>query len=70
MMKKEKTLEVGRRDFMRTLGLGATAAVGAAAPLSAARADTETKDERRKARYKADSPHIQAYYKVNRYPTK
>jgi hypothetical protein len=63
--------KVGRRDFLRRLGSGATVAAVAAAPLSdAARADTETNDEKRKARYRADSPHIQTFYSVNRYPTK
>jgi hypothetical protein len=63
--------KVGRREFLRAFGTGATALAAAATPLSgAARADTETKDEKRKARYKADSPHIQTYYRVNRYPAK
>jgi hypothetical protein len=59
---------VGRREFLRTLGVG-TAAVAAGGPLaSEARADTETNDEKTKARYKADSPHVQTFYRVNRYP--
>ncbi len=67
----KQTSKVGRREFLRTLGVGATAAVAGAAPLSGeALADTETNDEKRKARYKADSPHIQTYYRVNRYPSK
>lgn len=61
--------KVGRREFLRTLGVGASAAV--ATPLVGdARADSETNDEKRRARYKADSAHIQTYYRVNRYPTK
>jgi hypothetical protein len=68
-MNRPQSSKVGRRDFLRALGAGATAA--AAAPLAGeARADTESNDERRKARYKADSPHIQTFYRVNRYPTK
>jgi hypothetical protein len=59
---------LGRRDFLRALGAGA--AVTAAAPLTTeAKADSETDDEKRKARYKADSPDIQNYYRVNRYPS-
>jgi len=70
-MTNEKKPKVGRREFLRTFGAGVTAAAAATAPLSdSARADTESKDERRKARYKADSPHIQTYYRVNRYPAK
>ena len=33
-----------------------------------ARADTESNDEKRKARYQADSTEVQNFYRVNRYP--
>ena len=67
MQSKGKTT-VGRREFLRVLGAGA--AVGAAAPLAAgeAKADTETNDEKRKARYK-ETDHVKAFYRVNRYPS-
>jgi len=68
-MKTEK--RVGRRDFLRALGAGAGVAVTAAGPLvEKAAADGESTDEKRKARYQANSPDVQAYYRVNRYPTK
>jgi hypothetical protein len=55
-----------RRAFLRTVGIGATAA--AAAPLSGeALADTENNDEKRKTRYK-ETDHVKAFYRVNRYP--
>jgi len=58
---------VGRREFLRVLGAGATAA--AAAPLATpAKADTETSDEKRKARYK-ETDHVKTFYRVNRYPS-
>jgi hypothetical protein len=67
MQTKDKNA-VGRRDFLRVLGAGAT--VAAAAPLGArqAKADTETNDEKRKARYK-ETDHVKAFYRVNRYPS-
>jgi hypothetical protein len=69
-MKSETKTKLGRRDFLRALGAGAGVAAVSAAPLAApAAADTENNDEKRKARYKADSAHIQAYYRVNRYPS-
>jgi len=65
MQSKDKAA-VGRREFLRVLGAGAT--VAAAAPLATeAKADTETNDEKRKARYK-ETDHVKAYYRVNRYP--
>jgi hypothetical protein len=58
--------KLGRRDFLRALGAGATAA---AAPFAGgARADTETNDEKRKARYK-ETEYVKTYYRVNRYPS-
>ena len=69
MTNRQKS-KVGRREFLRTLGVGASAAAVATPLVGDVRADSETNDEKRRARYKADSPHIQAYYRVNRYPTK
>ena len=67
-MAKERERKLGRRDFLRTLGVGA-AAVAATAPLAGeARADTETNDEKRKARYR-ETEHVKTYYRVNRYPS-
>lgn len=66
MKSKDKTT-VGRRDFLRAMGAGA--AVAAAAPLAGeARADSESNDEKRKARYK-ETDHVKTYYRVNRYPS-
>ena len=69
-MKSEPKSKLGRRDFLRALGAGAGVAVTTAAPLATpAAADTENNDEKRKARYKADSPEVKTYYRVNRYPS-
>jgi len=66
-MKTESKTTLGRRQFLRALGVGA--AVTAAAPLvTEATADTETNDEKRKARYK-ETEHVKSYYRVNRYPS-
>ena len=68
-MRDEKKTKVGRRDFLRKVGIG-TAGAGAAlaTPLmGSAQADSENNDEKRKARYK-ETDHIKAYYRVNRYP--
>jgi hypothetical protein len=60
----------GRREFLRTLGAGATfTAAAAAGPLAgAAHADTETNDEKRKARYR-ETEEVKTFYRVNRYPS-
>jgi hypothetical protein len=69
-MKSDGKTKLGRRDFLRALGGGAGAAVVTAAPLATpAAADSESNDEKRKARYKADSAEVKTYYRVNRYPS-
>ena len=66
-MKSEKK-SLGRRDFLRALGAGATVAVAAAPLAGEARADTESNDEKRKSRYK-ETEHVKTFYRVNRYPS-
>ena len=68
-MRNEGKTTVGRRDFLRKVGIGT---VGAGATLATplmtpAQADSETEHEKRKARYK-ETDHVKAYYRVNRYP--
>jgi hypothetical protein len=64
--KREPAL--GRRDFLRTLGAGATVAAAAGAPLAGdAHADTESNDDKRKSRYR-ETEHVKTFYRVNRYP--
>ena len=70
-MRDEKKTKVGRRDFLRKVGIGK---VGAGASLAtplvgSAQADSENNDEKRKARYK-ETDHVKAFYRVNRYPAK
>jgi hypothetical protein len=66
MTSKQKAT-VGRREFLRTISVGATAAI-AAPLLPEAKADTESYDEKRKARYR-ETDHVKTYYRVNRYPS-
>lgn len=70
-MSDETKAKVGRRDFLRKIGVGT---VGAGATLAtplvgSAQADSESNDEKRKARYK-ETDHVKAFYRVNRYPAK
>ncbi len=67
-MKKEGKAKIGRRDFLRVLGAGAGAAATPAVLATEARADSENNEEKRKARYKADSEDVKAFYRVNHYP--
>jgi hypothetical protein len=67
-MKKPRKVTLGRREFLRTLGGGVVAAAGS--PSGEARALPANYQDRRKARYQANSPEVQNFYRVNRYPAK
>lgn len=63
-----------RRGLLKALGLGAGAAAVAAGSAEAQRADSvparearkENEGQRTAARYQANSPHVQAFYRTNR----
>jgi hypothetical protein len=71
-MKIDKTdKKVRRRDFLRALGASAgVAAATSGSFVENAVAATESDEERGKAQYQANSPEVQEYYRVNRYPPK
>ena len=68
-MTTEPKANLARRNFLRALGAGAGIAVAPAALVTEAKADSESNDEKRKARYKADSAEVKTFYSVNRYPS-
>jgi len=63
----EVTME--RRQLLRTGIIGFIATTTSALEVSTvAAADTESDDDKRKARYQANSAEVQNFYRVNRYP--
>lgn len=67
-MRSERKTAIDRRSFLRVLGAGAGVAATSAPLATQALADDESNDEKRKARYKANSAEVQTYYRVNGYP--
>jgi hypothetical protein len=59
---------IGRRQLLRTGMIGFIATATSALETSRVAADTETNDEKRKARFQANSAEVQNFYRVNRYP--
>ena len=67
--------KLGRRAFLRTLGGGVVGGgvIGGtlAGPLTGeAHALPASYQDRRKSEYQANSPEVQNFYRVNRYPAK
>ena len=67
-MKQDSKAKIDRRDLLRVLGVSAGAAASPIALAVEAQADSETNEEKRKARYNANSDDVKAFYRVNRYP--
>ena len=65
-MKQDSNAKVDRRVLLRALGAGALTAPGA--QVSEVQAYSENNDEKRKARYQADSADVKMFYRVNNYP--
>jgi hypothetical protein len=63
----EVTME--RRQLLRTGIIGFIATTTSALEVGTVpAADTESDDDKRKARYQANSAEVQNFYRVNRYP--
>jgi len=67
MDERQKT-KVGRRDVL--IGVATTGVAAAIGAKAGPRAETRTGREKRKAQYQANSPEVQTFYRVNRYPAK
>ena len=65
---KEQGKGLERRDFLRRMTAGVGFVVGASSLSGEALAADEPADEKRKSRYQANSPDVQSFYRVNRYP--
>jgi hypothetical protein len=67
-MTQDNKVKIDRRDLLRALGVGAGAAASPVALAAPAHADSGTNDDKRKARYDANSEDVKAFYRVNHYP--
>jgi hypothetical protein len=70
-MREKTKAAMDRRNFLRAVGGVSTAAVAAvASPIAATEAEAyDPGRDETKARYKADSPGVQAFYRTNGYET-
>lgn len=67
-MSEQNNTKLGRREFLRVMGLSAgagVAIVAAAAPLATQAMAEQSDAEKKKARYNPNSPDVKNYYRVN-----
>jgi hypothetical protein len=57
---------IRRRDLL--LGVSGVAAVASVTSIGAIRSDAVVRRDKRKPQYQANSPEVQTFYRVNRYP--
>ena len=69
MDQRRKTM-IRRRDVLLVVTASAVAAVAGAASTASIRADAVVRRDKRKPQYQTNSPEVQAFYRVNRYPAK
>jgi hypothetical protein len=65
-MKYQEKTTVGRREFLRTLGVGAGLAAATSVPLATVSAAAESEADKKKTRYR-ETDHVKSFYRVNRY---
>ena len=65
-MNEPRNAMIRRRDLL--LAVSGVAAVASVASIGATRSDTAVKRDKRKPQYQANSPEVQTFYRVNRYP--
>jgi hypothetical protein len=59
---------IERRQLLRTGFIGIVATAASALESRTVAADTETNDEKSRARFQANAAEVQTFYRVNRYP--
>jgi len=68
LMSKRHKATIGRRQLLRSGMIGFIATAASALEIDTVAADTETNEDKRKARFQANSAEVQNFYRVNRYP--
>ena len=69
-MKGQLLTAVHRRDLLHFVAVGTVAAAAGLVAPAAVAAEPVGSSDKRKARYRADSPEVQDFYRVNSYPVR
>jgi hypothetical protein len=71
-MDERRKILIRRRDLLRavTVSSAAVALGTACSPTASSLTAAERRNDKRKPQYQANSPEVQTFYRVNRYPVK
>lgn len=71
-MKTARSTSFGRRDLFRAFATAAAVATaaGGVSVFQPTEAKSESRSDKRRARYQPNSPEVQTFYRVNRYPAR
>lgn len=69
-MKSVLLAKMHRRDLFRAAAAGAAIAASGTTAIEAAAAEPVGNANKRRARYQPNSPEVQTFYRVNRYPVR
>ena len=65
-MDEPRSTMIRRRDLI--LGVSGVAAAASVTSIGATRTDAVARRDKRRPQYQANSPEVQTFYRVNRYP--
>jgi hypothetical protein len=69
-MDEPRNPKIRRRDLLLAVSVSGVAAVASVASIGSTRSDAVVRRDKRKPQYQANSPEVQTFYRVNRYPGK
>jgi hypothetical protein len=69
-MDEPRNTKIRRRELLLAVSVAGVAAAASATSIGSSRSDAVVRRDKRKPQYQANSPEVQTFYRVNRYPGK
>ena len=69
-MDQQRNIMLRRRDLLLAVSASGVAAAASVTAIGSTQSDVLPRRDKRKPQYQANSPEIQTFYRVNRYPGK
>jgi hypothetical protein len=69
-MDERRNTKIRRRDLLLAVSVSGLAAAASMTSIGSTRSDAVLRRDKRKPQYQANSPEVQTFYRVNRYPGK